>query len=72
MKDLAVRDIKISIKKNVKVFFKNMNLTSRKWKTEKRTRGDFPGGTEGKNPPANAGDTVSSSDLGRPHTPQNS
>jgi len=30
---------------------------------------DFPGGTGDKNPPANAGDTGSTPDLGRIHTP---
>ena len=30
---------------------------------------DFPGGTVVKNPPANAGDTGSSSGLGRSHMP---
>ena len=42
MKDLAVRDIKISIKKNVKVFFKNMNLTSRKMEDRKKNQGRLP------------------------------
>ena len=32
---------------------------------------DFPGGTWDKNPPANAGDMGSISDLGRSHMPQN-
>ena len=39
-------------------FFKNTNC------------GDFPGGAVVKNPPANAGDTGSSPDLGRSHMPQ--
>ena len=33
---------------------------------------DFPGGTVVKNPPANAGDTGSSPDPGRPHMPKSS
>ena len=31
----------------------------------------FPGGSEVKNPPAEAGDMGSIPDLGRPHTPRN-
>ena len=35
----------------------------------KNVKGDFSGGTVVKNPPANAGDTGSSSGPGRPHMP---
>ena len=46
-----------------------MNLTSTEMEDRKKNQGRFPGGTEDKNPPANAGDTVSSSDPGRSHMP---
>ena len=36
----------------------------------KKTNKGFPGGTVVKNPPANAGDTVSPPGLGRSHMPQ--
>ena len=36
----------------------------------KKEKMGFPGGTVVKNPPANAGDTGSSPDLGRSHVPQ--
>ena len=38
--------------------------------TELRRQPDFPGGTEVKNPPANAGDTGSSPGQGRSHMPR--
>ena len=36
----------------------------------KKSSWNFPGGTGDKNPPANAGDTGSTPDIGRTHTPQ--
>ena len=36
----------------------------------RKAYGDFPGGTELKNPPANAGDMGSSPGLGRSHMPR--
>ena len=38
-------------------------------KKKKQGGGDFPGGPGVKNPPANAGDTGSSCDVGRYHMP---
>ena len=38
--------------------------------SEKSNSGDFPGGAVVKNPPANAGDTGSSSGPGRSHMPR--
>ena len=38
--------------------------------TQKYTDRDFPGGTEVKNPPANAGDTGSNPGPGRSHMPR--
>ena len=39
-------------------------------RSQKKPTWDFPGGAVVKNPPANAGDTGSSSGLGRSHMPR--
>ena len=57
--------------KKEKESVKNLKIR-RKLSTPKNQIRDFPGGTVVKNPPAHAGDTGLSPDLGRSHMPWSS
>ena len=61
----------VSLKKRGRINIGEINRGTQEQKQENNLTVDFPGGTVGKNPPANAGDTGLIPGLRRFHMPQN-